>query len=103
MAYCEKWIADIVDKYGTEYVYRQLAEECCELAQAALKCIRAMNFETPVKPAESIDSVLEEIADVEIMIKFVRDGIFYGHTNLKIEQKKDYKKDRMIKRMLGGD
>ena len=31
----------IAGKYGKEYMLRQMAEECSELAQAALKYIRA--------------------------------------------------------------
>ena len=34
--------------YGDEYLLRQLAEECIELAHASLKLIRAMRGETPL-------------------------------------------------------
>lgn len=44
----------------------QLAEECTELAQAALKLRRVLDGRnpTPVKPGEANDAVLEELGDV---------------------------------------
>lgn len=50
-------------------LYAQLAEECAELTQAALKCIRAQGFSknpTPVSCEDAIKSLQEEINDVLI-------------------------------------
>ena len=56
-------------RYGEEYIYRQLAEECCELAQACLKDIRVENQELTVETKRGVGKVLvEEIADVLICI-----------------------------------
>ena len=44
----------------------QLAEESAELAQAALKAIRAVNGDTPVTIREARERLLEEIADVRV-------------------------------------
>lgn len=48
-------------------LYRQLAEECAELAQAALKVVRAQNGETPEKLEDAMDHYIEELADVFVM------------------------------------
>ena len=66
---------DFVQATSAEYMLRQLAEECCELSQAALKLIRAHNRETPVKIPQAIDALVEEIADTLLMIDVVRYGV----------------------------
>ena len=52
----------IAEHYVRESQHRQLAEECAELAQASLKCIRN-NYDE-----KSLDHLKEEMADVFIMI-----------------------------------
>lgn len=59
------------EKCGEDYMLRQLAEECAELAQAALKVIRTRHGETPVTPEEAREKLLEEIADVMVMLDLV--------------------------------
>lgn len=94
---------EIVAKYGEEYMLRQLAEECCELAQAALKVIRAKHKETPMRESEAWERFLEELADVEVL----RDGIMSAMLN---PEEKEYvydtelfKENRMYERMLDGE
>lgn len=50
-----------------------LAEECCELAQAALKRIRAMNGEnpTPVSEKECDEKLHEEAGDVLMLLELL--------------------------------
>jgi NTP pyrophosphatase (non-canonical NTP hydrolase) len=55
-----------VYEYG--YLQRQLAEECSELAQAALKLIRVWNDETPEDEQTAISLYIEELADVRVML-----------------------------------
>ena len=57
----------INDMITPEYCHRQLAEECAELAQAALKMVRVMKHETPKAPHVALDAFIEEMADVEVM------------------------------------
>lgn len=50
-------------------LYAQLAEECAELTQAALKCIRAQGYSknpTPLSCEDAIKNLREEINDVLI-------------------------------------
>lgn len=54
------------ERVGAGPMLNQLAEECCELAQAALKyrrCIEEGN-PTPVSEEEARKNLMEEIADV---------------------------------------
>ena len=55
----------------TKELLALLAEEAAELAQAALKLRRTMDDvnPTPVTKAEAMDKLLEEIADVQLMLK----------------------------------
>ena len=53
---------------GDDYIYRQLAEECAELVQAALKMIRVLNDETPDDPDKVLDNYVEELADTWVML-----------------------------------
>lgn len=54
--------------YPFDYLQRQLAEECSELAQAALKLIRAYNDETPEPMQQVTNNYIEELADVWVML-----------------------------------
>ncbi len=59
---------DIIDSIGLPAVLEQLAEECSELAQASLKYARLLRGEnpTPKTRQECLESLTEEIADVEL-------------------------------------
>ncbi len=61
------WRKRLAEKYGDGYVLRQLAEEACELGQAALKLVRARRGETPVQAPEAEERLIEEMADVLVM------------------------------------
>lgn len=56
----------IVDQIGVPALLEQMAEECCELAQACLKMARKLRDENPTpKSIEDIrDNLIEELADV---------------------------------------
>lgn len=60
----------ICDKIGAAALYEQLAEECAELAQAALKLARIERGEnpTPKTHQEAWADFLEETADVELVL-----------------------------------
>ena len=56
----------VVDYLDSSEVLAQLAEECSEAAQAALKMRRALDGvnPTPVTPEEAMSNLIEELADV---------------------------------------
>lgn len=58
---------------GEPALLEQLAEECSELAQAALKLARLERGEnpTPKKQKECVKSLTEELADVELCIEVI--------------------------------
>ena len=66
----------MTEVFGPEYVIRQCAEECMELAHALLKYIRVMNEElVPAvigdNPDAHYDHVVEELADCTLMNSMV--------------------------------
>ncbi len=90
---------DLMDRrHDWDYLYRQLAEECAELGQAALKLVRAGKDETPVHIEDAITAYVEELADVYLMIAIAR-------TDLTKEEKAMFEKTvsnkyaRMMKRL----
>lgn len=93
---------EIIDKYGKEYALRQLAEECNELSQAALKMIRAWNKETPMREDEAYERIVEEIADVLLMIYMVRCELLDEEQNACVSDIWDTKENRMYARLLDG-
>ena len=58
----------MLDQIGEPAMYEQLAEECTELAKAALKMARIIRNEnpTPVTATEAQDAIIEEFNDVGI-------------------------------------
>lgn len=93
-------IADLMKrKCAPDYIYRQLAEECTELAQAALKIVRMRNGEAShLKESDVMDNFIEEIADTSIMIDLVLENM----NDEKIDavcRWEDMKKNRMYKRL----
>ena len=63
-----KTVYMIRERLGTPELLTQLAEECAELAQAALKHRRALTSDnpTPVSAATTAQNLVEEMADVEL-------------------------------------
>jgi NTP pyrophosphatase (non-canonical NTP hydrolase) len=67
---------NILNTIGEPAVLEQLAEECAELAQAALKLARIERGEnpTPVQWIAAQRLLLEEIADVEVCLSVLSTG-----------------------------
>ena len=89
----------VIERLPRRELFEALAEESAELTQAALKMIRAcegVENKTPVTKAEAQDNLLEEIADVELVLTCLGMGYFHKH---KIEKIKAEKLDRWYKRL----
>lgn len=82
-----------------DYIYRQLAEECTELAQAALKKVRSANGEISPGAKDEIDyNYLEELADVDVMRELA--VMTLGTQEREIVQKiMQFKRERMEERL----
>ena len=93
---------EIVKKYGEEYMLRQIAEECCELAQAAMKLVRVWNKETPMREDEAREHLVEELADVHVMAKAVYQYVLSWSEQECVDDVCESKKSRMFARMLDG-
>lgn len=90
----------IVDKHGVDYIYRQLAEECAELAQAALKLIRAERGETQMSYQTAHALLLDEIADVQVMLGLMRRYEMSGEDRVLVATMERAKEQRMVERLL---
>ena len=87
-------------EYGDEYLYRQLAEECAELGHAALKLIRAKKRETPMPVQDAQQALIEEIADVRVML-FVLEKMLDADEHARLVKQVVAKDRRMVARLLG--
>ncbi len=61
-------LRDIANYYGRATQSRQCIEECAELIQAINKWDRAQSSGDPEKVKKAVGSIVEEIADVRIML-----------------------------------
>lgn len=73
---------DIIEKIGEAATLEQLAEECAELAHAALKTARIIRKEnpTPVAYGDMMDGLAEEMTDVMNCIHILSD--FYEESGV---------------------
>lgn len=94
------WKTRIVEAYGQEYIFWQTAEEAAELCQASLKVVRVMNCETPVKWTEAQNRLLEEIADMEVMLDLLKTRVLTFEANQTIARIYAEKENRMRMRMI---
>lgn len=88
---------DIIDVIGKPATLEHLAEECAELAQAALKMARKLRGENPTPLTEEVclANLTEEIVDVEWYIDQLRDIV----DSTTVENLKEYKQQRACKRL----
>ena len=84
----EEMINRIADRYGKEPQLIVLMEECGELIQACSKQLRRKD--------KSINNLIEELADVRIMIEQIEH--LYGIKSL-VEDEMEYKLIRQLERM----
>ena len=84
---------DIIDSIGLPAMLEQLAEECSELAQASLKYARLLRGEnpTPKTEEECREALVEEVADVQLMIDLLTMSGIIGDAEIRT---------RMGKKML---
>lgn len=90
---------EIIEKIGVPAMLEQLAEECNELAHAALKYARLMRGDNPTPMSEEscFEALDEETADVLLVIKQLLDHkvIGEGSVNRTIVDKEQRWKGRL--------
>lgn len=89
-------LRDIANYYGRATQSRQCIEECAELIQAINKWDRAQSSGDPEKVKKAVGSIVEEIADVRIML----DQLIYLYgCNEEVDKMMDGKINRQIVRI----
>lgn len=81
----------IIDTYGTSAQTDIAIEECSELIKALLKARRGKD-----KPTVLRDAIIDEIADVEIMLNQLK--IIHSCTK-EVDERIEYKINRQIERL----
>lgn len=82
-----------VDTYGNESQVDMAIEEMSELTKALLKYRRALKGNTDISVSKAHSDILEEIADVEIMLDQMK--IIYGEPICERKHKIDRLKERL--------
>lgn len=97
----ERTAQTIVERIGEPAFLEQLAEECSELAQAALKTARKYRGENPTPKTidECYDALQEEIADVMLCVSEYLDckGPDYLNCVMLMKLKKHERWERRLK------
>lgn len=89
----------MLGKIGEPALLEQLAEECTELAKAALKLARYTRNEnpTPITRGQAVENLVEEIADVNICINAVWANEIVSPDD--IEKEEQFKMARITQRL----
>lgn len=91
----EKIFKKSIEVYGKEAQSRQAMEECAELVQAINKCLRYPNKE------ECKDNLIEETADVEIMLYQLKEMFYINETEVhKWKEKKAKREKERLKNVI---
>lgn len=100
MAMDEKKLMYVRNCLGPAALLEQLAEECAELCQAALKLARIYRGEnpTPVDGDAAFYAVKEEAADVELCLEVVQPCVDLGVKKLMKREKLDRWVERLEER-----
>lgn len=82
-------------------ILAQLAEECAELGQAALKLRRALTGDnpTPVSADDAEEHLWEEVADVILCVNLLGEWAVIGGVESAIEEQMDKKEARWARRL----
>ena len=84
----DKFLAEVIEYYGSNHQLGIAMEELAELIQAISKMMRG---------EQNTDHLIEEIADVEIMIHQLK--IIFGIFDYEVDREMDFKIDRLSERM----
>jgi NTP pyrophosphatase (non-canonical NTP hydrolase) len=73
----EEILAAAWEKWGAHAQLMQLAEECCELAHACHKYVRAAGTTDAATAIKVYENLKEEAVDVQLMLDQIRYGIIH--------------------------
>ena len=86
---------------GEDMVLVELAEECCELAQIALKITRIRKGRSPMSEDAARIKLIEEMGDLLAEIRIAKQLLTPAEV-LRVHQISRDKEQRMYDRLLGG-
>ena len=95
--------AEVLVKYGAEYLVIKLAEECSELAQACTKLLSVWQHATSMREDEALEHIMEEMADVRNHMCGVEVALLGDEEIKGIEEIQRRKMARMKTRLIDGD
>ena len=99
----EELFAEVLKKYGAEYLVIKLAEECGELAQACAKLLAVWRHATSMREDEALEHIMEEMADVRNHMCGVEVALLGDEEIKGIEEIQRRKMARMKTRLIDGD
>lgn len=86
---------------GEDMVFVELAEECCELAQIALKITRIRKGRSPMPEDAARIKLIEEMGDLLAEIRIAKQLLTPAEV-LQVHRGSREKEQRMYDRLLGG-
>ena len=92
-------LKSIIDRYGEDFQVDRCIEECSELIKALLKLRRYGEY-IPSQVSSLRKDIIEEIADVNIMIEQLK--IIFD-CEKEVLDVAEYKLDRQLERMKSGE
>ena len=95
--------AEVLMKYGPDYLVIKLAEECSELAQACAKLLTVWKGATSMRKEEAVEHIMEEMADVRNHMCGVEVALLGDEEIKGIEEIQRRKMARMKTRLIDGD
>ena len=99
----EELFAEVLNKYGAEYLVIKLAEECSELAQACAKLLSVWKDATSMRYDEVIEHIMEEMADVRNHMCGLEVALLDEYDIQSIAEIQKRKLARMKTRLIDGD
>lgn len=103
MDYRKELFAEVIERFGRDYLLIKLAEECSELAQACMKMLGVWMDATSMREDEAVEHIMEEIADVRNHIAGVELTLLDEYQRDCVFDIQRRKLERMKTRLIDGD
>ena len=95
--------AEVIERFGRDYMLIKLAEECGELAQACMKMLGVWMGATSMREDEALDHIMEEMADVRNHMCGLEVALLDEYDIQSIAEIQKRKLERMKTRLIDGD
>ena len=103
MDYRKELFAEVIERFGRDYLLIKLAEECSELAQACMKMLGVWMDATSMREDEAVEHIMEEMADVRNHMRGLEVALLSDEDIKGIEEIQRRKMARMKTRLIDGD